>query len=369
VSSIPIYSFRLHYLEVILQEAVALFPGFEQVVGMFYDEDHSTIRTLGKTSDNRAFEPSVESTQHLLSFRNQKARSTWLMNQEALPTLPKAQLAIGSELYNHTLLIRFPDAPDSKSDILLISFKNKSSIFILSANEHQLTVPLKEAIAVLLVKALDFIRLQNQNNKTLYHTLSGLRSLSETNHIHAYEKGYRKIIMDLIDSRTKEIAGSLIPDVSWSVEAVEWTMRQHLSIAELNTLVDHTLLWMLNQHVDFQKPLHIELKDLVRLSPKKEPLKATIQGRAARTLQLLDRYEKAARELRKRKEPITGAKLGLACEPKVSAPAISDALRKHRKRILKLLNEYPNRWTVLRQDFKPIRNLLYQQEVSRLRVS
>ena len=80
-------------------------------------------------------------------------------------------------------------------------------------------------------------------------------------------------------------------------------------------------------------------------------------GRINKTLHLLDRLESAAKVLSNKGLPITSAEVGSLMDKSVTAPAITDALRKNRTRIYQLFDQYPQRWQVIRHHFKPIINL------------
>ncbi len=80
--------------------------------------------------------------------------------------------------------------------------------------------------------------------------------------------------------------------------------------------------------------------------------------RYSRTIDLLNKLEDAGKRVKKLHLKLTGTNVGMHCETPISAPAITDALRKHSNRIVKLMNLYPDRWTLLRTDFRPLQNLL-----------
>lgn len=83
---------------------------------------------------------------------------------------------------------------------------------------------------------------------------------------------------------------------------------------------------------------------------------------ADRTIALLDRFEMAARKVIDARESLTGQNLGKACTPPISAPAISDALKKHGHRIPSLLQRHPERWMLLRTHFKPVQNQMIHRK-------
>ncbi|WP_439185671.1 hypothetical protein [Carboxylicivirga taeanensis] len=97
------------------------------------------------------------------------------------------------------------------------------------------------------------------------------------------------------------------------------------------------------------------------ISPTKEQAvnapKAEPTSRQSKVILLLDRLEEAAVSLYRQDQAITSAEVGANMVKPISAPAISDALRKNKVRILQLLEQYPQKWTTIRKHFKPIINL------------
>lgn len=82
------------------------------------------------------------------------------------------------------------------------------------------------------------------------------------------------------------------------------------------------------------------------------------QSKLSRTRQLLDRLEAAAIALNQRGEDITSFAVGQALERPVTAPAITDALRKNKRRICALLEQNPAQWPLIRRQFRPLTNLI-----------
>ena len=86
------------------------------------------------------------------------------------------------------------------------------------------------------------------------------------------------------------------------------------------------------------------------------------ESRMSRTKQWLDNIETAAASLVSAGEEPTGAAVGQALERPVSAPAITDWLRKNQRRVMMLLNQYPEKWPVIRQYFRPLTNLVQREQ-------
>ena len=74
--------------------------------------------------------------------------------------------------------------------------------------------------------------------------------------------------------------------------------------------------------------------------------------------QFLDKLETAAQKLLHDKIQPTSSLIGKAMEEPITAPAIRDALKKNQKRVVRLLNKYPERWKYIRTHFRPVQNIL-----------
>ena len=81
-----------------------------------------------------------------------------------------------------------------------------------------------------------------------------------------------------------------------------------------------------------------------------------------KTVALLDRYEQAARQIELRSERINGR--NLAAELQISAPAITDAIKKHNSKIKRLLEKYPSKWPLICDFIRPIREIKWNLAAS-----
>jgi hypothetical protein len=83
-----------------------------------------------------------------------------------------------------------------------------------------------------------------------------------------------------------------------------------------------------------------------------------ISDRYRKTLLLLNKLENAAKTVSENKKGLTGENVGNACPTPITAPAISDALKNHQKKIVKLMQDYPDKWTTIRNEFRPVKNII-----------
>lgn len=83
----------------------------------------------------------------------------------------------------------------------------------------------------------------------------------------------------------------------------------------------------------------------------------SIQIKTEKASLLLDRYEKAAQRLNQANFEINGKNIALSLEPPVSPAAVTDALKKNRKKIISLLMENPSSWPLIRNHLKPLKDI------------
>jgi hypothetical protein len=76
-----------------------------------------------------------------------------------------------------------------------------------------------------------------------------------------------------------------------------------------------------------------------------------------KTTLLLDKYESAAHRVQQQGLPINGKNIGAFLEPKISPPAISEAIKKNTERINRLFIENSTKWMSIRTFLKPLREI------------
>ena len=148
---------------------------------------------------------------------------------------------------------------------------------------------------------------------------------------------------------------------NWSDESLLKLIKKKLPLKELISTLENALTIVVNRSTYQGGTIEINANDLVIEGHKEIETDAPIISiRYERTYQLLDRYEKAAKRVTQERMPLTGANLGKYCKPSVSPAAISDALKKHGKKIMTLFDQNPNRWSLLRNEFRPVKNIMYK---------
>lgn len=81
-------------------------------------------------------------------------------------------------------------------------------------------------------------------------------------------------------------------------------------------------------------------------------------SRKQRALAYLDKLEGSAQKIEANGEKLTGARVGAMMSQPISAPAITDALKNNSRTIVRLLDEFPERWPLIREKFRPLGNIV-----------
>ena len=106
--------------------------------------------------------------------------------------------------------------------------------------------------------------------------------------------------------------------------------------------------------VQIEKPKAV--KNVLKAPDK--PLPISVSGtKNDKTIQLLNRYEVAVKKLLEQKLPVMGKNIASACEPPISAPALTDSINKHRDRIISCLENHPDKWQLLKNNYQVIKKL------------
>jgi len=343
-------------------------------LAVYYDNSLPGLKSREKQLENPGEskvirDVDIASDQSVKNLRKQRPRSTWLKNLDikAVISPTRTQLDIQSELDNHVLLIRFPNAPDGFSDLLFIFFKNEDRIFQFRGNPQKLGTSLKETVANMLVRALDVFRKQTENDLSVFKLIKQSDNLLNTEIIMLREQLENKNKIQL--NHFRELVSSISDPISTRTGIIfKWTDECLLKIIGLNLpfkaikpLIENTITVLFNRELSPHPIIEINALDLLinDFEYKKES-QPVISNRYQRTLMLLDRYEESAKKVVRAKLPLTGVNLGKYCNPSVSPAAISDALKKHSKKIITLFDKNPNRWSLLRQEFRPVKNMVFK---------
>ena len=307
------------------------------------------------------------------NLRSGKQAISWL-NEQGLPFRVKKnkhiQAGVFDELNNIVLLLRFPNAYDKQMDLLYLFFNSDFSNFGLSKPDDILKTESKSIIGQLIHST--YTELLAQRNSFLekesklkadYQLLlnqSQQKTLARDKKLHQYREqmleygqhianeqsqnsGYHIEMSEEVKELIRNYNGSLLYLKDYISDAIERAIDTNPYV--LNAVVKLET-WHFNE-AEQQKPGGSSEANQIP------------ESRYLNAFQWLDRLEHAARLVQSENKKLTGANVGMAMEKSITPAAITDALKKKQDKINTLCKQYPERWKLIRREFKPLMNVLH----------
>jgi len=345
-------------------------PGVTKVM-VFYREKGEYMYCMASSGETPLVEVCTGNLQ--LQIQNHfKSKTPWeWLSTDDLPyeinSRSLIQRTVFSEENNRVLLIRLTFETSSRNLLVFVHFPEHFNWAGKDRQQKELTTEHKSLISFLLYHQLfkaanDYIK-NDKTRSSIAHSFEILgKQVSGINT--GIDKANEKLNRwksELIRHFIDEIATTAGISVSIDTSAIQALLKLDITPAELKKLIYRSVAIASVTSVSDEPDILLYDWHLMAVSPSEKAGKA--EGMVAekisdRTIALLDRFELAAKKVIDAGESLTGQNLGKACTPSISAPAISDALKKHRDRIVLLLKRYPDRWILLRTNFKPIQNQL-----------
>tara|TARA_B110000037_G_scaffold188288_1_gene219570 strand:+ start:93103 stop:94188 length:1086 start_codon:yes stop_codon:yes gene_type:complete len=317
----------------------------------------------------------LENNPIVIKFRKTKKEVMWA-DLDDLPINPVKenrkleikQLSIQDEIEQNVLIFRIPCLNDDSFDVFALSFAKTLSNFYIPSGRNVLSSELKTTIGKTVRSQIqwlyEFHAKQSTSINRIQHAYQqNIDELDESHEILAREQAtnrdlLEKYLTQLI--RNQEITlnckivlknGFLdrIKNSGFGIESIKMIVE-----TAVNTAYDLALK-----------------KSIIYLTPnliqhKKQTFQAVHQtsqlAALNKTVAILDRYEQAARQIELRSERINGR--NLAAELQISAPAITDAIKKHNSKIKRLLEKYPSKWPLICDFIRPIREIKWNLAAS-----
>jgi hypothetical protein len=282
----------------------------------------------------------------------------------------KVQLTIFNELKNSVLNIIIQEGKGNHAALYFVFFNENLSNFLLDKINEPFSAQHKTMVGFLLLNAIKTLigvfaeqeRLAQDIQLRFQDIITERDRLQEqvTHQATQSRKDLIKMANHYLDQLTRnepfqarltESAIRKIREFDGELFVLEQILAEAISFAG-------TLSPTKNQKEVLLADYHIRFPEIVQREPTKPDTVEGLSERLVKTHLLLDKLERAASGLKERKVSLTSANVGRECPTPISAPAISDALKKHKKRIIQLFDQFPDKWEIIRNDFRPIQNIL-----------
>ena len=368
----------------LLTMAGALVPGIQKVMVVFY---HTALaRTEARLFYPGKDDGNIEEVfldEAVLSgiarLRTEGSDFYWASETDLPFTMERSgirQLDVFSEFDRNILVIPYTTATDGRHDLLLFYLHENAANFMLSNTGKPLGAEHKQIIGTLLRRSIQAIagsQLNDQSellgfNRNVSLLINSLKK--EKQNAAEYREKHGQNLMAFARLELMRQAEKLFySEVELTPEAEDKLRNYSGDIHIMGKVIDNavgfaaTLQYGSNHGKLILDDYHLNFDAATETSAIDNP-ELNVQSRYLKTLQLLDKLESAAIEVLKRNKPLTGSNVGSACRKSISAPAITDALKKHKTKIISLLKQYPERWPTIRNEFKPLINILSVRETA-----
>lgn len=309
----------------------------------------------------------------ILSFCTTKKQFIWLAEDD-LPFETKASSVLQLQLTQETersILVFYLEKPGTYQKDLLFLYLNPDANYFGLRKKSNLSTQEKTVIAHVLWNALIAFKEQNSTDYQLFKEIVDFKKRSEAD-VRAVRSQLEKernargdSLIEYANIVLERHSKSLGLDIRLSNRAFDKIKREAKSFKQLESALEKSIRIAINLVLDNSKTIllddfEIALDERVLITEKEE-VKPSL-GRLESTQNLLDKYEKSAKLAKESGDRVLGKTVGQYCNPSISNAAITDAVKNHKDRIRKLLETYPDRWPIIRTEFKTITNLLLPEK-------
>lgn len=311
----------------------------------------------------------AENKMAVQKFRQSKKELIWGDLEDLPVQSPKTkkpleikQLSIQDEIEHNVLIFRIESHTDDAYDVFAVSFAKTFSNFYIPSGRNILSSDLKKSIGQTICNQIKWLyQLHGQQKKNITRIQEAyLQHADEIEGLKERFKQERVKSRDLLKKYIKQL-----------IKDQELTLNCKIRLKE--GFLDKISAG--DFEIEALKPIIIEASltaydlainpEIIDLTPNLIQKKAQSTDRSStkstqlieldRTSTLLDRYEQAARSLVEKSKRVNGR--NLAEELEITGPAITDAVKKHATKIKRLIEKHPNRWPLLCDFIRPIREM------------
>ncbi|MCD4771874.1 MAG: hypothetical protein K8R41_00670 [Bacteroidales bacterium] len=367
------FSFIGNNFENILKSSGFMLPGIEKLVAIYHNEisGKTEAKYVIRQEANVLNELSIKDYYHeIQNLRSEKQNYNWYKKDELPFETEKltSELNIFTEIENIVLLIRLKNDIDGKFDLLFIYFNDNVSNFGVSRSDKSLSTEIKTIIGFLLYNNFKSLLNTNKQNKSILKSINeNTRSLirqttilkSEISHT---RKNYGESLINVSVQYLMEFSSNSEKSYKFSKDALDKISEFTGNINNLKSIIRKSITYVDNVYFDNNDDeiiihaCHINLYNY-EVQTEVEENEFKIDDRYTKTILLLDKYERAAKKVLSEGKNLTSENLGKACPNQITAPAISFALKKYKKKIFHLFKIYPDKWEKIREEFRPVKNL------------
>lgn len=290
----------------------------------------------------------------------------------------KGQIDIFTASRKGVLLLRLKETKDAIPDLLYLFISGTQEGENVKGIRKSLDETARSYIGLMAWRSIHrILKIQDQEVHHRHHFLEKTRESfelfrQERQNYKQTGKRYGESLLRLAETRLEEHSKRANTVFRLSDSASDMIMEYPGDLTNMLRQIDQAVEYVKTLYSGSQQN-EIAIEDwFLELTPAKNKAESTdtgevtqlrqSRGRLSKTSDLLDKLENAARNAKEKGLKITSANVGKMCPTPISAPAITDSIRNHRNRIVQLLKKHPDRWALIRNEFRPVLNALEPKE-------
>ena len=348
-----------------------IFPDIDKIIALS-KAPSGEISGLELTRENNSYrekELFADGLKDLFVPEKERALFTWI-HKENLPfektSKNSGQLDLFSEREYIVLSVKITvNVIDGDIvDIYYLFFRKDQSNFGISRVEGIFDTSLKAVAGSMLSKYIVFFYDYANNERAKFNNFKNetkelLRQNEQQNDKSLLLNMVRQWATDYLNNYERPAGiNFLLPEQTIQILAAQdfQTARKMLDKAAYFSLMLHS-----DSHQSEIEILHTYLSNNIIENEVDETPKihseAAVKSKKFKVIKTLDNLETAAAKLLEAGQDLTGTSVGQALERPVSAPAITEYLRKNARYVGMLLDEHVDKWKIIRTDFRPLVNV------------
>lgn len=367
----------------IASRCAAIIPGISRMILFYYDNDKAKYTALLYTGENDDYEEINEVNgivyDRMKSFTKGSDTSKWISSKNLefeISENSQFQSSVFDEEENTVLVQKIKSENKNSFDIILLYFNRDATNFGLQKDVNMLSTDSKAILSTIIknntnVFFNDFQSLKKRefDYKAYLNKLASKYNDSKEE-LNLLKLKNKESIIDFCEEKLRELAIKFSYEFVLTDSAKELLEKlENIDYKVLYKQIEYaakfaiyssssgenSIVSIYDWHFDDKK---LNSQQSGNLNNDFYDSEKIPEAKYRSTYLLLNRLESAARKLKAEGEKLTSSKVGKAMDSPISAPAISDALRKHRGKINTLLKQYPDNWKIIRFSFKPMINII-----------
>lgn len=373
------YTFIDHPIEKLHEIVPGILPGIEKIITVHFDESQKIIKGILSEKQKNEYVKQHLNINTILPtlqrFMEEKSPIDWY-GKNTLPFEVENKdqnqtINIFSELSNIVLLIRIPDSSNEFNDLVFLYLNENPSNFGVVNSINPLTTDNKSIIGFVLYNTIKtFVKLQNQDRKTQQKFSNQTNVVIEHTELQEFElqrarENYGVSLAKLFQQYISEISKVNHKNYRLTAGAIDKIKSYKGDLKNLESIAQNTIWYVDSLSIGKTDTIDILKWHIHFDGGEDQPTVISSnqqEDKYQKTRLLLDRLENAALSLKSQQLKLTGTNIGKAFTVPISAPAISDALYNHKSKINSLLDMYPDKWTTIRNEFRPIKNIMTKKD-------